>query len=54
MFSYASEICIEKAQSFQRFDFDADILIFATGVGCPRWQHQADGGRSTARDNRFQ
>jgi hypothetical protein len=26
MFSYASEICIRKAQSFQRSDFDAEIL----------------------------
>jgi hypothetical protein len=26
MFSYASEICIEKAPSFQGSDFDANIL----------------------------
>jgi hypothetical protein len=29
MFSYASEICIRKAQSFQRSDFDAEILNYA-------------------------
>jgi hypothetical protein len=29
MFPYASEICIRKAQSFQRSDFDAEILSFA-------------------------
>jgi hypothetical protein len=29
MFSYASEICIEKAQSFQGSAFDADILSSA-------------------------
>jgi hypothetical protein len=30
MFPYASEICIEKAQSDQRASGDADILINAT------------------------
>jgi hypothetical protein len=33
MFSYASEICIRKAQSFQRSDFDAEILICAEQAG---------------------
>jgi hypothetical protein len=27
---YASEICIRKVQSFQRSDFDAEILNFET------------------------
>jgi len=30
MFHSASEICIEKAQSFQAADFDADILTNAS------------------------
>jgi hypothetical protein len=30
MFSYASEICIGKVQSFQRSEFDAEFLTYAT------------------------
>src|SRR6516164_1381024 len=36
MFSYASEICIEKAQSFQGSDFDADILRPQCRLSDPR------------------
>jgi hypothetical protein len=42
MFHYASEICIEKAKSFQGSDFDANILQTVLKRGLRRrWQYQS-------------
>jgi hypothetical protein len=46
MFHSASELCIEKAQSYQAFDFDADILRSNTGLTIA--QRQSASGFSVA------